>query len=55
MLREGLSAQRLRERLTVPFVQESHERIGWRICEHGTRIFPVDIQGIHGRVSIDLL
>jgi hypothetical protein len=48
----GLSRQRLRPVLQIPFVQESHDRIGRAVFENGVGQFPFGFERLHGRVSL---
>jgi len=48
----GVSAQYLRRRIGISLVQESNDGNGWRICWYGVGVFLLNIQRIHGRVSV---
>ena len=49
----GLPTQRVQRGCIFPFVQESAARVGRSLRQIGTRIVYVDIQGLHGRVSVN--
>ena len=51
----GVPAQHLREGFRIPFLQKSHEDDGTRVWRHGARFLHVNFQGLHGRVSTDVM